>query len=94
MPASVAFSRSLRLLYTIFSCVFLGAQVGSSFLLMLDVIPAIVILISAAVAGLSADLNPKGDVWKVFEAFFTAFFIAAPRRKGPFRASKGPFKAF
>ena len=42
----------------------LAFQVGSSFLLMLDVVPAIVILISAGVAGLSADLNPGGDIWK------------------------------
>ncbi|CAE7428869.1 unnamed protein product [Symbiodinium sp. KB8] len=47
------------------------------FLLMLDVVPAVVIMISAVVAGLSADLDDEHSniVWEVLEIFFTAFFV-------------------
>ncbi|CAJ1334699.1 unnamed protein product [Effrenium voratum] len=50
-------------------------EAGSMFLLLLDVVPALVILLSAAVAGLSADIEPDHDIWKVFEISFTVFFI-------------------
>ncbi|CAE7682796.1 Cacna1c [Symbiodinium sp. CCMP2456] len=47
------------------------------FLLMLDVVPAVVIMISAVVAGLSADMDDEHSniVWEVLEIFFTAFFV-------------------
>mmetsp|Transcript_60749 Transcript_60749/g.142106 ORF Transcript_60749/g.142106 Transcript_60749/m.142106 type:complete len:579 (-) Transcript_60749:79-1815(-) len=45
------------------------------FLLLLDVIPALVIMTSAVVAGLSADIEPDHPVWQVFEISFTVFFI-------------------
>eukprot|EP00434_Breviolum_minutum_P021753 symbB.v1.2.019201.t1/scaffold1512.1/size114451/12 len=51
------------------------ADDSSTFLLMLDVIPAGVIMMSAAVAGLSADIEPDHEVWRIFEIAFTAFFI-------------------
>eukprot|EP00928_Gymnodinium_smaydae_P042748 TRINITY_DN28752_c0_g1_i1.p1 TRINITY_DN28752_c0_g1~~TRINITY_DN28752_c0_g1_i1.p1 ORF type:complete len:430 (+),score=67.82 TRINITY_DN28752_c0_g1_i1:758-2047(+) len=44
-------------------------------LILLDVIPAFVILINAAVIGVSADVEPDAFVWKVFEVLFTTFFI-------------------
>ncbi|CAJ1389317.1 unnamed protein product [Effrenium voratum] len=47
----------------------------STFLLLLDMVPALVILLSAAVAGLSADIAPEHEVWKIFEIMFTVFFI-------------------
>ncbi|CAE7555982.1 unnamed protein product [Symbiodinium natans] len=46
-----------------------------TFLLMLDVIPAVVIMLSAAVAGLSADIHPESPIWQAFEIFFTVFFV-------------------
>ncbi|CAJ1381935.1 unnamed protein product [Effrenium voratum] len=48
----------------------------ANFLLMLDVVPAVVIMASAAVAGFSADIHPESIGWKVLEALFTVFFIA------------------
>lgn len=51
------------------------AEDPSTFLLMLDVIPACVIMRSAAVAGASADLEPEHVVWRIFEISFTVFFI-------------------
>ncbi|CAK9014139.1 unnamed protein product, partial [Durusdinium trenchii] len=50
-------------------------EAGSVFLLLLDVIPAVVILLSAAIAGISLDNDPEADIWKVFEVCFTLFFI-------------------
>lgn len=51
------------------------AEDASTFLLMLDVIPAAVIMMSAAVAGLSADIAPNHEVWRILEIAFTTFFI-------------------
>jgi len=48
---------------------------NSTFLLLLDVIPACVIVLSAAIAGMSADICPDHAVWKVLEILFTVFFI-------------------
>ena len=47
----------------------------ATFLLLLDVVPAVVILISAVVAGFSADIAPDHTVWVVLEMLFTLFFI-------------------
>ena len=47
----------------------------ATFYLMLDVIPAIVIMLSAIVAGISADNDPNNAVWKVLEILFTVFFM-------------------
>lgn len=47
----------------------------ATFFLMLDVIPAIVIMLSAVVAGVSADNDPNNTLWKVLEIIFTVFFI-------------------
>ena len=44
----------------------------ATFYLMLDVVPAIVILISAVVAGLSADMWSDSLVWKVLERLGSA----------------------
>ena len=44
-------------------------------MLLLDVIPAIVILISAVVAGFSADIAPEHAIWTVLEMMFTVFFM-------------------
>ena len=49
---------------------------NANFFLMLDVIPAIVIMLSAVVAGVSADNDPNNALWKVLEILFTLFFIA------------------
>ncbi len=49
---------------------------SANFFLMLDVIPAIVIMLSAVVAGVSADNDPNNALWKVLEILFTLFFIA------------------
>jgi len=49
---------------------------NATFFLMLDVIPAIVIMLSAVVAGVSADNDPNNAFWKVLEILFTLFFIA------------------
>ena len=54
----------------------------ASFLLMLDVVPAIVILISAVVAGFSADISPDHAVWVVLEMIFTLFFLGEILVKG------------
>jgi len=43
-------------------------------LIFLDVIPAIIISINAAVVGLSADICPQHTVWVILEMFFTLFF--------------------
>ncbi|CAK9006155.1 unnamed protein product [Durusdinium trenchii] len=48
---------------------------NANFLLLLDIIPAIVILASTAVAGISADNDPDGIAWTVLEAIFTLFFL-------------------
>jgi len=48
---------------------------NATFLLLLDVIPAFVIFVSAIVAGLSADIEPDAEVWRIFEITFTIFFI-------------------
>lgn len=50
-------------------------KLGATFLLLLDVIPAFVIFVSAIVAGLSADIEPDAEVWRIFEITFTIFFI-------------------
>ena len=39
-------------------------QDNPTFLLLLDVVPACVIVLSAAIAGLSADIEPEHMVWK------------------------------
>ncbi|CAE7030629.1 Scn11a [Symbiodinium natans] len=49
---------------------------NSTFLLLLDIIPACVIMVNAAVAGLSADMDPDSPVWQILEIGFTIFFIA------------------
>jgi len=49
---------------------------NANFFLMLDVVPAIVIMLSAVVAGVSADNDPNNAFWKVLEILFTLFFIA------------------
>jgi len=49
---------------------------NSTFLLLLDIIPACVILVNAAVAGISADMDPENPMWQVLEVCFTIFFIA------------------
>ncbi|CAJ1376265.1 unnamed protein product [Effrenium voratum] len=43
-------------------------------LIFLDVIPAVIISINAAVVGLSADICPEHTVWVGLEMFFTGFF--------------------
>ena len=48
---------------------------NATFFLMLDVVPAIVIMLSAVVAGVSADNDPNNTGWKVLEILFTVFFI-------------------
>eukprot|EP00913_Durusdinium_trenchii_P022085 g20753.t1 len=48
---------------------------NANFLLLLDIIPAIVILASTAVAGISADNDPDGIAWTVLEAIFNLFFL-------------------
>ena len=48
---------------------------NATFFLMLDVVPAIVIMLSAIVAGVSADNDPNNTIWKVLEILFTVFFI-------------------
>lgn len=45
----------------------LEAQDHATFYLLLDVIPAIAILTSAVVAGLSADIDKDSALWKVLE---------------------------
>ncbi|CAE7909947.1 CACNA1F, partial [Symbiodinium necroappetens] len=47
----------------------------ATFLLMLDVVPSIVILISAVVAGFSQDISPDHGVWVALEMAFTLFFV-------------------
>ncbi|CAK9049990.1 L type [Durusdinium trenchii] len=47
----------------------------ATFYLLLDVIPAIAILTSAVVAGLSADIDKDSALWKVLEIMFTLFFF-------------------
>ncbi|CAE7208467.1 CACNA1C [Symbiodinium pilosum] len=42
--------------------------------IMLDVIPAVVIIINGIVVGLSADICPDHTVWVALELFFTTFF--------------------
>jgi len=49
---------------------------NANFFLLLDVVPAIVIMLSAVVAGVSADNDPNNAFWKVLEILFTLFFIA------------------
>ncbi|CAE7705028.1 Cacna1c [Symbiodinium sp. CCMP2456] len=49
---------------------------NSTFLLLLDIVPAGVILVNAAVAGISADMDPDNPMWQVLEICFTIFFIA------------------
>lgn len=51
------------------------SEENATFLLLLDAIPAVVILASAALAGVSADVAPEHWFWKVMEALFTVFFI-------------------
>ena len=51
------------------------SEENATFLLLLDAIPAVVILASAAVAGVSADVAPGHWFWPVMEALFTVFFI-------------------
>ncbi|CAE7555993.1 CACNA1F [Symbiodinium natans] len=48
---------------------------NATFLLLLDVVPAFVIFLSAIVAGLSADIEPDHEVWRILEIVFTTFFI-------------------
>ena len=48
---------------------------NANFLLMLDVIPAFVIIINSAVAGISADFEPTSFAWTVLETLFALFFI-------------------
>jgi len=47
----------------------------ATFLLMLDVVPSIVILISAVVAGFSQDISPEHGIWVALEMAFTLFFV-------------------
>lgn len=42
--------------------------------IVLDVIPAVIIIINGIVVGLSADICPEHTVWVVLEIFFTSFF--------------------
>ncbi|CAJ1339313.1 unnamed protein product [Effrenium voratum] len=49
---------------------------SASFLLLLDMVPAAVIILSAAIAGLSADIAPNHIAWTVLEIVFTVFFVA------------------
>ena len=44
-------------------------------MLLLDAIPALVILASAAVAGISVDNDPESLIWNVLEVLFTIFFL-------------------
>ncbi|CAE7189085.1 Scn11a [Symbiodinium pilosum] len=52
-----------------------ASEDNPTLLLLLDVIPSFVIVLSAAVAGLSADIESEHPVWKVLEICFTVFFI-------------------
>lgn len=52
------------------------SEESATFLLLLDAIPALVILASAAVAGINADYAVNHWIWDVLEALFTAFFTA------------------
>jgi len=53
-----------------------GSEENATFLLMLDIIPAFVIMVNAGVVGLSADMWPESPVWQALEVCFTIFFIA------------------
>lgn len=48
---------------------------NATFLLMLDIIPACVILASSIVAGISADVESESFAWIVLETLFAIFFI-------------------
>jgi len=48
---------------------------NANFLLLLDMVPAVVILASTIVAGVSADIHPDAPAWHVLEALFTTFFL-------------------
>lgn len=42
----------------------------------LDSISAFVIMVNAVVIGVSTDVDPKADLWQIFEVLFTVFFLA------------------
>lgn len=44
-------------------------------LLIMDIIPAVVIILNSIVLGVQADVSPDSVVWDVFEILFTLFFI-------------------
>lgn len=44
--------------------------------ILLDVIPALVIMANAVISGISADLDPDSAAWDYVETCFTTFFIA------------------
>ena len=48
---------------------------NATFLLMLDVVPAMVIFASSIVAGVSADVDPTNFAWTVCEILFAIFFM-------------------
>ena len=48
---------------------------NATFLLMLDVVPAMVIFASSIVAGVSADVDPSNFAWTVCEILFAIFFM-------------------
>ena len=48
---------------------------NATFLLMLDVVPALVILANSVVAGISADVEPNSFAWTLLETLFALFFI-------------------
>eukprot|EP00930_Biecheleria_cincta_P035594 TRINITY_DN24476_c0_g1_i1.p1 TRINITY_DN24476_c0_g1~~TRINITY_DN24476_c0_g1_i1.p1 ORF type:complete len:626 (+),score=108.42 TRINITY_DN24476_c0_g1_i1:61-1938(+) len=51
------------------------AEVPLRQLLVMDIIPAVVIIFNSIVLGVQADVAPDSMVWDVFEILFTLFFI-------------------
>lgn len=50
-------------------------EVPMTQLVIMDIIPAAVIILNSILLGVQADVKPESVVWDVFEALFTAFFI-------------------